>query len=201
MISNFYRKIPQKIRLLIVFLIIILIGYFVVRFLFVDVKNVPDDFLRARQESSLIAQGIVDLSNQSTSNLSEIAHLDSEHRYAEALNLISRELERNRQAREKAISLSVQLEKMARNLSQISPPSASQVALEAVSSETTLISRLIIYNDYLTQLLEVLREKFLGKIDGDKISELIAKINDEAQAINDLNNKFNKIMEEFDLKY
>lgn len=171
-----------------------------VRFLFVGAKDIPDDFLRARQEASLVAQDIVNLSNQSADNLDEIANLDSEHKYTEALTLISRELERNRQAREKAINLSVQLEKMARNLSQISPPSASQVALEAVSSETTLISRLIIYNDYLTQLLEVLREKFSGETDGDKISELIAKINDEAQAINDLNNKFNKIMEEFDLK-
>ncbi len=200
MIGNFYRKIPQRVRLLIVFIIIILVGYFVVRFLFVGAKDIPDDFLRARQEASLVAQDIVNLSNQSADNLDEIANLDSEHKYTEALTLISRELERNRQAREKAINLSVQLEKMARNLSQISPPSASQVALEAVSSETTLISRLIIYNDYLTQLLEVLREKFSGETDGDKISELIAKINDEAQAINDLNNKFNKIMEEFDLK-
>ncbi len=200
MIGNFYRKIPKRVRLLIVFIIIILIGYFVVRFLFVGAKDIPDDFLRARQEASLVAQDIVNLSNQSANNLDEIANLDSEHKYTEALALISQELERNRQAREKAINLSVQLEKMARNLSQISPSSASQVALEAVSSETTLISRLIIYNDYLTQLLEVLREKFLGKTDGNKISELIAKINDEAQAINDLNNKFNKIMEEFDLK-
>ncbi len=200
MIGNFYRKIPRRVRLLIVFLIIILIGYFVARFLFVDAKDVPDDFLQARQEASLIAQDIVNLSNQSADNLDEIAYLDSERKYSEALALTSQELERNRQAREKAIGLSVQLEKMARNLSEISPPSASQIALEAVSSETALISRLIIYNDYLTQLLEVLRDKFLGITDGDKTDELIAKINGEAQAINDLNNKFNSIMEEFDLK-
>ncbi len=200
MIGNFYRKIPRRVKLLIVFLIIILLGYFVARFLFVDAKDVPEDFLQARQEASLIAQDIVNLSNQSADNLDEIAYLDGERKYSEALTLISQELERNRQAREKAINLSVQLEKMARNLSEISPPSASQTALEAVSSETALISRLIIYNDYLTQLLEVLRDKFLGKTDGDKTNELIAKINDEAQAINDLNNKFNKTMEEFDLK-
>jgi len=154
----------------------------------------------ARQEASVIASEIVSLSNESTNNLNEIAQLDKEKKYTEALLLVSRELERNRQAREKAIKLSVHLETMAKNLNQISPASASQLALQAISSETGLISRLITYNDYLTQLLEVLREKFLGKNIGNKIPELIAKINDEAQAINDLNQKFNEIMKEFDAK-
>lgn len=200
MISNLYSRIPQRIRILILFIFIILLAYFVLRFLIVDVKNVPEDFLRARQEASLIAQDIVTISNESTNSLGEIARLDKERKYTEALVLISKELERNRQARERAIKLSVQLETMARNLAQISPSSAGQKALEAISSETALISRLITYNDYLTQLLEILRGKFLGKNQGDKIPELIAQINGEIQAINDLNRKFNETMKEFDLK-
>ncbi len=200
MITDLYSKTPKRIRLLILFIIIILIGYFVLRFLTVETRNVPEDFLRARQEASLIASEIVAISNESTNNLNEIAELDKEGKYTEALVLISQELKRNRQAREKAIKLSVQLETMAKNLSQISPASASQVALQAISSETALISRLITYNEYLTQLLEVLREKFLGKSDGDKILELLVKINGEIQAINDLNRKFNEVMGEFDLK-
>jgi len=200
MITDLYSKIPKRVKLLILFIIILLLAYFVLRFLTVETKNVPEDFLRARQEASLIASEIVAISNESTNNLNEIAELDKSGKYTEALVLISQELERNRQAREKAIKLSVELETMAKNLSQISPASTSQVALQAISSETALISRLISYNDYLTQLLEVLREKFLGKSDGDKISELISKINDEARAINDLNQKFNEVMGEFDLK-
>lgn len=200
MITDLYSKTPKRIRLLILFIIILLLAYFVLRFLTVETKNVPEDFLRARQEASLIASEIVAISNESTNNLNEIAQLDKERKYTEALVLISQELERNRQAREKAIKLSVQLETMAKNLSQISPASASQVALQAISSETALISRLITYNDYLTQLLEILREKFLGKNEGDRISELLVKINDEIQAINDLNRKFNEVMGEFDLK-
>lgn len=200
MISTFYSKIPHRIRLLILFIIIILAAYFVLRFFWVDVKNIPEDFLRARQEASLIAQDIVTISNESTNSFTEIARLDKERKYTEALVLISKELERNRQAREKAIKLSVQLETMAKNLAQISPSSAGQKALEAISSETALISRLITYNDYLTQLLEILQGKFLGKNQGDKIPELIAQINGEIQAINDLNQKFNETMKEFDLK-
>ena len=169
MISTFYSKIPHRIRILILFIIIILAAYFVLRFFWVDVKNVPEDFLQARQEASLIAQDIVTISNESTNSFAEIARFDKERKYTEALVLISKELERNRQAREKAIKLSVQLETMAKNLAQISPSSAGQKALEAISSETALISRLITYNDYLTQLLEILRGKFLGKNQGDKI--------------------------------
>jgi hypothetical protein len=197
---NFYSKIPRRIRILFIFTIIILLAYFVIQFLIADTKTIPDDFLRARQEASLIAQEIVFSSNESVSTFSEISNLDKEGKYAEALTLVSQEIERNRQAREKAIKLSVQLEIMARNISKISPASAGQIALEAITSETALISRLVTYNSYLSQLLDLLRDKFLGKSDGDNIPELIIKINDEIQAINDLNQKFNKMMEEFDLK-
>ena len=200
MIGNFYFKIPRRIRLLIVFIIIIFIAYFVLRFLIVEPRNIPSDFLAARQEASLIAQNIVSISNESTDRLNEIAQFDKDRKYTEALILISQELERNSQAREKAIKLSAQLEIMAKNLAKISPASAGQIALEAISSETALISRLITYNDYLTKLLEVLREKFLEKHNGDQVSELISKINDEAKAINDLNQKFNEVMKKFDLE-
>lgn len=200
MIGNFYFKIPRRIRLLIVFIIIIFIAYFILRFLNAEPRNIPSDFLAARQEASLIAQNIVLISNESTNKLNEIAQFDKKREYTEALILISQELERNREAREKAIKLSAQLEIMAKNLAKISPASAGQIALEAISSETALISRLITYNDYLTKLLEVLREKFLEKHNGDQVSELISKINDEVKAINDLNQKFNEVMEKFDLE-
>ena len=200
MIGNFYFKIPRRIRILIVFIIIIFIAYFILRFLSAEPRNIPSDFLIARQEASLIAQNIVSISNESTNKLNEIAQFDKNREYTEALILISQELERNREAREKAIKLSAQLEIMAKNLAKISPASAGQIALEAISSETALISRLITYNDYLTKLLEILRNKFLEKQNGDQVPELISKINNEAKAINDLNQKFNEVMKKFDLE-
>ncbi|MBI5079078.1 hypothetical protein HZB06_00150 [Candidatus Wolfebacteria bacterium] len=201
MISGFYSKIPWRIKILTVFLLIILISYFVVRFLAIEPKNVPEEFLRARQGASTIADSIVFLSGESAKKIGEIAELDKERKYSDALNLISKELERNQQSREKAVELSKELEIMAKNLADISPSEAGQTALQAVSSETALISRLITYNDYLYQILGVLREKFLGKSDGDKIQELINKINGESQAIDDLNKKFNDTMKEFDGKF
>jgi hypothetical protein len=198
MIADYYSKIPKKAKIAALFALIVLIGYFIFYFITVDPKSVPSEFLMARQEASAIAEEIVGLSSQSAGNLTEISRLDQEGKYSDALNLISEELERNRQAREKAIGLSSQLELMATNIAGISPASASQVALQAVSSETTLISRLITYNDYLNQLLEVLRDKFMGLSNGNSIPDLISKINNEATAINDLNKKFNDLIEDFD---
>jgi len=198
MVSDFYFRIPRRARLLIFFIAILLAVYFLLSFLLVEPKSIPPEFLEARREASLTAKDIVALSSESANSISEIANLDQQGRYQEALALISRELENNRQARNRAINLSVQLEKMARNIDKISPTSAAQLALQAVSSETTLISRLISYNDYLNQLLEVLRAKFAGRKGNDGLTELINKINNEAMAINDLNTGFNDLMKEFD---
>ncbi len=200
MISAFYSKIPRRIRLIILFLIIVLVAYFILRFVGMTPRSVPEDFLKARQQASVIALEIIAISDNSNVNFNTIAQLDSQGKYTDALLLVSQELQRNAEARTKAIDLSVQLTTMAKNLDKISPASAGQTALEAISSETALISRLINYNDYLNQLLQILQDKFLGKISGDKIPELIAKINDEAKAINDLNQRFNDVMKQFDVK-
>ncbi|MCX6702793.1 MAG: hypothetical protein NTW60_02910 [Candidatus Wolfebacteria bacterium] len=198
MLTSYYLKIPRRIRILIIFFVIMLAAYFVARFLFAETRNVPDDFLKARQQASLVARDIVNISDDSTSKIDQIAKLDEERNYTGALVLVTEELQKNRTARGKAVELSNNLELMAENLSKISPISFGQKALEAVSSETTLISHLIAYNDYLNQLLDILRQKFSGRTQGDGIPDLVKKLNNEAKTINDLNQKFNDIMKEFD---
>ena len=108
----------------------------------------------------------------------------------------------NRSNQEEAIKLATQLEKMARILPSIKPASARQHATAAVSSEVALVSRLVSYNDYLKQLFEVLRAKFNNRYsyyeaDG-QVELLIVKINEEAQAINGLNNRFSAALAELD---
>jgi len=200
MIKNLYFKIPRRMRILIIFLLIVATVGLIVKTFTPETKNTPKEFLEARQEASLIAKDIIDISGRTAENIKKISDLDKNKEYTEALNLISEELNNNREARENAISLSTKLEIMAKNVSQISPAVAGQIAIQAISSETTLISRLITYNDYLIKLLEILQAKFLEKEKNanDKIADLIEKINDEARAINDLNNNFNNLMTEFD---
>ncbi len=196
--KNFFARIPRKIQISAIAVIVLLLAFFVLRFLPIRAVSVPSDFLQARQEASKIAEEIVSMSQEGTLSLGQIASYDDKKKYSEALLLISQEIERNRAIREKAISLSAKLEAMTKNISSISPASAGQIALEAISSETSLISRLINYNDYLMQLLENLRDKFMGVGNGDKLPEIIEKINSESRAINDLNQKFNDLMKKFD---
>lgn len=202
MISDFYFKIPRRVKITIIFLLIVSAVYLLARFFTPEIKNVPEEFLKARQEASLIAKDIIGLSGQTAGNIAVISEFDKEAKYSDALNLISQELERNRQAREKAIELSKQLELMIKNIPEISPASASQAALEALTSETALISRLISYNDYLVQLMDILKKKFLfQEKDGNgRVLELINKINEEARMINELDKNFNKSMDKFDNK-
>lgn len=200
-IANLYFRVPRWLRFFIIFTLLIAVAYSVFYLLAANskVKEVPDEFLKARQEASLIAQDIIGFSNQTANNISKISDLDKAAKYEDALNLITKEIDYNRQARERAISLSAQLEKMAKSISGIEPPEAAQIALQAVGSETALISRLISYNDYLVQFLDVLRQKFSAeKNTNGRIAELIDKINEESKTINDLNKNFNQLMSEFD---
>ena len=159
----------------------------------------PKEFLEARTTASPIAQDIVNTSNDLTKSLDQVAQLDSEKKYTEAINFLTQEIARNKDINQKAIRLSEELGKMAMAVPNISPVNVSQLALRAISSETTLISRLIAYNDYLRQLLEELRLKFLGKsVNNGKIQELIGKINEEVRIINKLNVQFNSSMDKLD---
>ncbi|MCR4275755.1 MAG: hypothetical protein NUV83_03380 [Candidatus Wolfebacteria bacterium] len=202
MLEGIYTKISRKEKLFLLVLFIALAIYFVGRFVMAKPQIIPADFLKARQQASLIAQDIVGTANESSRNLEKISELDGERKYADAIKLVAQELEHNNQARQRAVYLSSQLETMAKNVPSISPDSSAQKALEAVSLETTLINRLITHNDYLNQLLGILRDKFLGqnKNSHDKIAELVSKINEEAKAINEINQKFNDKLSDFDGK-
>ncbi|MFA5386094.1 MAG: hypothetical protein WC297_00205 [Candidatus Paceibacterota bacterium] len=192
-------RLPKKFRAILIFIVIILVAYLLIRMIPTGAQKVPKEFLEARANASPIAQDIVNNSNDLTKSLDQVAQFDSEKKYTEAINFLTKEIDRNKDINQKAIKLSEELGKMATAVPNISPASASQLALQAISSETTLISRLIVYNGYLGQLLEELRLKFLGqKTDGQTIKDLIGKINDEVKNINALNVQFNSSMDKLD---
>lgn len=174
--------------------------FFLAKYLFFADKNVPQDFIDARLESSAIAGEIVRLSKDVIELLDDIAQNDRLGNRAEALALVSSAVVNNQSSQQEALRLSVELEKMARLLPQIEPARARELATAAISSEVALVSRLISYNDLLNQLFELLRSKFVmgyGNSNG-KVHVLVEKINAEAQAINDLDRRFNEAIKEFD---
>jgi len=196
-----YSKISKPAIFIIAFLVILAV-VFVVRFAFVNLDNkiIPNEFLEARNGASLIARNIVDSSDESAKKIEEISKLSNEEKYEEALNIVLQEINRNKETRNKAIELSKNLEKMVSNTAQISPESSALIAIEAITIETTIINKLITYNDDLMQLLGVLKTKLL-ELDTNshqKIIDLVNKLNNEAKEVNASNEKFNEIMDKFD---
>lgn len=198
--SELYFRVPRKIRLFAILLIMVFFAYFIGRFLLAKTKTVPDEFLQARQEASLIAHDIVGMSKESASHIGDISALNNDKKYADALALVTQEIERNRQIRDKAISLSGHLQIMTLGVSSIEPKTSAEAALEAVSTEVTLIGHLLTYNDYLNQLLGIIKGRIVGDPDATTadVSELVKKINDESIVVNVLNERFNEQMAKFD---
>ncbi len=174
---------------------------FSVRYVFFPSRFLPGEFTDARIKGANIAQRIVELSRDTLTRLERVSQFDRARKVNEALIEISNAVIANRESQAEAIRLSSQLAAMAENLPRIQPARAREIATEAVTAEVALVSRLLYYNNYLSQLFEALRAKFqrpgISYLDG-QVNDLINKINDEAQAINELNKKFGAAMVDFD---
>jgi len=193
-------KYKVNVRVLIGAAIILAGILLLVKFFIFPVKSVPIEFSDARLKGAKIARQIVILANNTIKSLETIAEYDKQGNTADALILISNQLLSNRDSQEAAIKLSSQLEHMARNAARIKPSSARQAAMAAITAEVALVSHLISYNDYLKQLLEVLRLKLTTtkNYSDTQVEDLIGRMNEEAQAINDFDRRFNQALAEFD---
>ncbi|MBI3589643.1 MAG: hypothetical protein HY093_04515 [Candidatus Liptonbacteria bacterium] len=192
--ASFYRKT----RIFFAFGLIIL-GTLVVTLVRSFGGGVPQQFADARLQGALIAQAIVDLSNQSISDLETINKLDRQGSFSEALKMVGVEIQRSQEIRDQAIKLSAELEKMTRALSDLKSFEARQAALESISNHLALISRLVNYSGYLSRLLDVLRVHFEKSFSNRKeVDVLVKQINDEIIAINSFNDQANQAMKRFD---
>lgn len=185
-----------------IFLTIIFLGgggYWLSQFLGFA-TSVPKEFSDARVRGALIAQNIVNLSNESALDLAEINRLDRAYSFTEALNLTSDVVLKSREIREQAVALSSQVEAMTRALSDIKNLDARQAALESIANHLALISRLINYSGNLAQLLDSLGTKFSGgNVPASKsVAVLVDQINAEVRAINSFNNQAVQAMGRFD---
>ncbi len=174
-------------------------GVYLAARLLIPTAYIPPVFSEARINGAGFAKNIVSLLEESVRHLQEIAAFDREGNAPEALTLISQEVIKNRNIQQEAIKLSSELEKMARAIPEVRPDSARFAATEALSSEIALVSHLLNYTAALRELFDVLRSK-LNRTTAteEQVRSLIAGINREAEAINDLNQKFNNALQELD---
>lgn len=164
---------------------------------------VPFEFFEARARGVVISENIVKLSNESMDNLKAISAADEIMNYGGGLDLVLKEIARNSEAREEALKLSQELGIMAAKLVDVKPESAAKVGIQAISNEYQIAQRLISYNNYIYELLEVLQSRFTDKAESNektvvKVKDLIEKMNGDAEAINKLNSEYGVLMSEFD---
>ena len=98
----------------------------------------------------------------------------------------------------RAQDLSAQLEKMTGALAEIESPEARALALESITDRLALISRLLSYSDYLSNLLTTLSDRFSGMKDSTDVQKIIGQINAEVTAINNFNRQAGQAMDRFD---
>ncbi|MBI5220679.1 MAG: hypothetical protein HY978_02495 [Candidatus Liptonbacteria bacterium] len=162
------------------------------------VNPVPDSFTQARLQGALVAQNIVDLSNQLNEDVKRINQYDQDRQFADAFALTGELIQRSRDIRAKAVDLSQELEKMAQALPAIKDPEAQDAALQSLTQRLAIIDRLINYSAYLSDLLDILRGRFAGQAQTQEVSALIDKVNSEVTAINNFNRNAVQSTERFD---
>ncbi len=161
--------------------------------------GVPNDFTQAREQGALIAQNIVDLSNQSTNDLVRVNDFDKLGDYTDALVLTTNIIAKNQNLHDQAVSLSGQIEAMAKSLPDISSSEARQAALDAISSRLALVSELINYSGDLEKLLFTLQGHFTGvSIKRGDVQAIVDQINTDVNAINNFNGHAQQSMVQFD---
>ncbi len=191
-------RFSRRTKIIITFVAIILCGYAVVK-LTQGKGGVPQDFTDARLQGAIIAQNIVNLSNQSTDNLAQVNTLDEKKDYAGALALTASLVTQSQQIRDQAVALSAQVGAMTKALSGITDFSARQAALESISSRLALINQLINYSGDLGKLMDLLRSRFSGTTGtGPEVQALVNQINTDVNAINNFNSQAGQAMDRFD---
>lgn len=189
--------ISRKTTIILGLAIVIAVGYFAR--LGNTFEAVPPDLLAARQEGSVIAQDIVNLSNDFSSDLEKINQLDKERKHAEALNIATDMLQRIPEVKNRATDLSKELEKMTSALTTIKSEEARAAAIESITNRMALIGRLFSYSEYLLQLSKVLQDRFREIPNNQSVAELTTQINAEVTAINNFNRAASEAMNRFDV--
>jgi len=191
-------RFSSRTKVIIAFVALIAAGLAVVAFTR-GAGAIPQDFTNARLQGAVIAQNIVNLSNQSTADLAKVSELDQKHDYTSALALMANLVSKSQDIRNQAVALSNQIGEMTKALSSISDFGARQAALESISSRLALINQLINYSGDLGRLSDMLRSRFTGTGGGQvEVQAIVNQINTDVNAINNFNSQAGQAMDRFD---
>jgi hypothetical protein len=192
------HKFSRRTKIIAAFIILIAVGYGLALF-WQSENKVPADFTAARLQGAIIAQTIVNTSNQSTDELNAINKYDQEGDYTDALASTTELINQSAGLRSEAVQLSAQVAQMTKDLSNINSAPAQQAALESISSRLAVINELITYSNDLDHLLAVLQSRFSGTPQpNDEVTGIVNQINIDVNAINNFNAQAGQAMDNFD---
>lgn len=192
------RKFSRRTKIIAAFVVIVAVGYGIAVWL-QSRNNVPASFTAARTQGAIIAQTIVNSSDQATQELQVISQYDAEGKYSLALASTTDLINQSAGMRTEAVQLSAQVSQMTQDLSNINSSAAQQAALESISSRLALINELITYSNDLDQLLSTLQERFNGTaVPNSQVTAIVNQINTDVNAINNFNVQAGQAMDKFD---
>jgi hypothetical protein len=192
--SNFSRRT----KIIVIFLVLIAIGYGFAKFWEAE-NSVPQTFTAARVQGAIIAQNIVNSSNQSNDELEQINKYDQDGDYTAALASTTALIQQSADLRTQAVQLSEQVSAMTQDLTSINNVDAQQAALESISSRLALINELVTYSGDLNNLLTVLQSRFSGTPQpNSEVQGIVNQINTDVNAINNFNAQAGQAMDKFD---
>jgi hypothetical protein len=180
------------------FIIIIAMGYGLV--LFWQAQNgVPASFTAARTQGAIIAQTIVNDSNQSTDELSAINKYDQEGDYTDALASTTDLINQSAGFRDEAVQLAAEVQQMSTEIPNVKSADAQQAAVQSMTDRLAVINELITYSNDLDHLLAVLQARFSGTPQpNDEVSTIVTQINADVNMINNFNSQAGQAMDKFD---
>ena len=162
--------------------------------------HIPDDFVSGRQAAAALSQRIVEITGAVNSRIQEASQNERGGHKEIALALVQEASDRNYEAHQRAVELSVELEKWAESLKEMASGQSQELALQAISIDSQLVSEYLEYTGYLNEFLETLEATFGSNDPGDRkrILDALSAVNQKAQVINQMNAVFTEKIKEFD---
>jgi len=196
-----FEPMKHLLRKTLIAVAIIALGAFLVNY-FMTVA-IPKAFLESRIQTAGSANNLAVLTNNSLANLKQIETFESNNSTEQALDMISFEVGKKQEKQNAAVLLASHLDNMAKETSGIISNRARGLALEAITSGVSMVSRMISYNNSLDQLFSAIQLKITSGNPpvGTNIRGIISSLNGDAKSINELNTKFNDALKEFDSRY
>jgi hypothetical protein len=188
----------RRTKIIAAFIIIVAVGYGLVLF-WQSQNGVPVSFTAARTQGAIIAQTIVNDSNQSTDELNAINKYDQEGDYTDALASTTALINQSAGLRNEAVQLAAQVQQMSTEIPNIKSTDAQQAAIQSMTNRLALINELITYSNDLDHLLAVLQSRFSGTPQPNtEVANIVSQINADVNMINNFNTQAGQAMDKFD---